>query len=181
VEFTGAWLITRAKIGNNHLHTAGGDMIGNFLHVAIGVKEIEESVGFYTKVMGMELDYRAHHKGEYPSRISGVENAELDVCVLKKGQVRIELVDYANKNPSSGPVKQNQTGLVHICFLVTDIEHEYEKISALGYRFNSPPLQSRENGPMVCYFHGPDDVTIELYQPAQPVREAVREFDMTKE
>jgi catechol 2,3-dioxygenase-like lactoylglutathione lyase family enzyme len=148
-------------------------MIGNFLHVAIGVKSIDESVRFYTEVMGMAVDSRAYHKGDDPSRISGVENAELKVCVLKKGEVRIELVDYVRKDLPTGSVKQNQTGLVHICFLVSDIEREYEKISALGYRFNSPPLQSRENGPVVCYFHGPDNVTIELYQPAQPVREAV--------
>ena len=118
------------------------------MHVAIGVSDLEESIRFYTDVMGMELDYSARHKGEYPSSISGVENADLKVCVLKKGKVRLELVDYIRKEASRGPVRQNQTGLVHIAFLVTDIEREYEKINSLGYHFNSRPLQSRENARM---------------------------------
>jgi catechol 2,3-dioxygenase-like lactoylglutathione lyase family enzyme len=117
--------------------------------------------------MGMELDYRVRHAGELPSRISGVPNAELEVTVLKKGAVRIELTDYLRKE-SAPPKPQNHTGLTHIAFLVSEIEKEYERIQSLGYRFNSRPLQGRPGGPKVCYFHGPDSVVIELYQPPPP-------------
>ena len=138
-------------------------MIGEFLHVAIAVEDLERSMAFYLEVMGMELDYKAHHQGELPSRISGVPEAELEVVVLKKGAARIELTDYRRKQ--SGPPKpQNQHGLTHIAFLVEGIDQEHQRIAALGYRFNSPPLQSRPGGPKVCYFHGPDNVIIELYQ-----------------
>lgn len=140
-------------------------MIKDFLHVAIAVEDLVASVAFYTEIMGMELDYRAHHQGELPSRISAVPDADLEVAVLKKGGARIELTDYCRKE-AAGPKPQNQIGLTHIAFLVSDIESEFERISALGYRFNSPPLRSRPGGPKVCYFHGPDNVVIELYQPA---------------
>ncbi|MCF8035175.1 MAG: VOC family protein [Desulfarculaceae bacterium] len=140
-------------------------MIGEFLHVAIAVEDLERSIAFYTEVMGLELDYRAQHAGELPARISGVSQAELEVVVLKKGPARIELTDYRRKEPA-GSKPQNQHGLTHIAFLVEGIDQEYERIAALGYRFNSPPLQSRPGGPKVCYFHGPDNVVIELYQTA---------------
>ncbi|MFH0786702.1 MAG: VOC family protein [Pseudomonadota bacterium] len=140
-------------------------MIGEFLHVAIAVEDLTASIAFYTEIMGMEVDYRARHAGEMPSRISGVVNADLEVVVLKKGNVRIELTDYRHKEKASSK-PQNQTGLTHIAFLVSDIDHEFKRISALGCRFNSPPLQGRPGGPKVCYFHGPDSVIIELYQPA---------------
>lgn len=140
-------------------------MIKDFLHVAIAVEDLAASIAFYTEVMGMELDYRARHQGEIPSRISGVPDANLEVVVLKKGAIRIELTDYRLKEAGL-PKPQNQNGLTHIAFMVSGIDDEFERISALGYRFNSPPLRSRPGGPMVCYFHGPDNVIIELYQPA---------------
>lgn len=140
-------------------------MIKEFLHVAVAVEDLAASIAFYTEIMGMEIDYRARHAGELPSCISGVPEADLEVVVLKKGAVRIELTDYRHKETAS-PRPQNQTGLTHIAFLVSDIDSEFERISALGYRFNSPPLQSRPGGPKVCYFHGPDRVVIELYQSA---------------
>ncbi|NQU15339.1 MAG: VOC family protein, partial [Desulfobacteraceae bacterium] len=71
-------------------------MIKDFLHVGIGVKDLEESVRFYTEVMGMEEEYRTHNKGEKISQIVGVENADIDVCVVMKNNVRIELLDYKN-------------------------------------------------------------------------------------
>jgi lactoylglutathione lyase len=140
-------------------------MIKEFLHVAIAVEDLTASIAFYTEIMGLALDYRARHAGEMPSRISGVPDADLEVVVLKKGAVRIELTDYRHKEPASHK-PQNQTGLTHIAFLVSDIDREFDRISALGYCFNSPPLQSRPEGPKVCYFRGPDSVIIELYQPA---------------
>lgn len=140
-------------------------MIGEFLHVAIAVEDLERSMAFYTEVMGLELDYRARHAGELPTRISGVPNAELEVVVLRKGAMRLELTDYRHKQ-AAPPKPQNQSGLTHIAFLVSGIDQEFERISALGFHFNSPPLQSRPGGPKVCYFHGPDNVVIELYQPA---------------
>ncbi|MCB2188978.1 MAG: VOC family protein [Deltaproteobacteria bacterium] len=140
-------------------------MIKDFLHVAIAVEDLAASLAFYTEVLGLELDYRAHHQGELPSRISGVPEAELEVVVLKKGAARLELTDYRHKEPA--PAKpQNQGGLTHLAFVVSEIGEEYERIRALGYRFNSPPLESRPGGPQVCYFQGPDQVIIELYQPA---------------
>ncbi len=140
-------------------------MIGAFLHVAIATEDLGRSIAFYREVMGMELDYRAQHAGELPSRISGIADASLEVVVLKKGAARIELTDYHRKE-AAPPKPQNQHGLTHIAFVVEGIDQEYERISALGYRFNSPPLQSRPGGPKVCYFHGPDNVVIELYQTA---------------
>ena len=133
--------------------------------MAIAVEDLTASTAFYIEIMGMELDYSARHAGEIPSRISGVPDADLEVVVLKKGAVRIELTDYRHKEMASLK-PQNQTGLTHIAFLVSDIDHAFKRISSLGYRFNSPPLQSRPGGPKVCYFHGPDNVVIELYQPA---------------
>ena len=47
------------------------------------------------------------------------------------------------------------------------VEKSYQEISALGYEFNSAPMVTRENGPKIAFFKGPDNVIIELYQKAE--------------
>ena len=141
-------------------------MIKNLLHVGIGVHDLEETVKFYTEVMGMEVIYRAHNIGEKISRVVGVKDAELVVCVVGKGDLRLELIDYKNdeKKAKSRYKEQDEPGILHIAFAVNDIDKEYEKIKARGYEFNAPPTVARENGPRICYFKGPDKVIIELFE-----------------
>jgi catechol 2,3-dioxygenase-like lactoylglutathione lyase family enzyme len=141
-------------------------MIKNLLHVGIGVFDLDATVKFYTEVMGMEVIYRAHNIGEKISRVVGVKEAELVVCVVGKGDLRLELIDYKNeKKKARAQYKdQDELGILHIAFAVTDIEKEYEKIRALGHEFNAPPTVARENGPRICYFKGPDKVIIELFE-----------------
>jgi len=141
-------------------------MIKDFLHVGIGVKDLEESVRFYTEVMGMEEEYRTHNKGEKISQIVGVENADIDVCVVMKNNVRIELLDYKNDDlkKHNNPIGQDEPGLTHLAFLVDDVDEEFERIKALGFKFNAPPMVARENGPKITYFEGPDNVIIEIFE-----------------
>jgi catechol 2,3-dioxygenase-like lactoylglutathione lyase family enzyme len=141
-------------------------VIKEFLHIGVSVKDLEESVKFYTEVMQMDLDYRTKNKGDIISRIVGVENADLDVAVVIKSNLRIELLDYKNaekKKKTTYPA-QDQPGLVHISFLVDNVDKEYERIKALGFEFNSPPMVARENGPKITYFKGPDNVVIEIFE-----------------
>jgi catechol 2,3-dioxygenase-like lactoylglutathione lyase family enzyme len=141
-------------------------MIESFLHVGVGVKDLEASARFYTEVMEMEEEYRSHNEGEKISRIVGVENAFLDVVMLTKSNLRIELLAYktADQNERESYIKQDAIGLTHLAFLVDDVDKEYERIKGLGYQFNAPPMVARENGPKITYFKGPDNVIIEIYQ-----------------
>ena len=137
-----------------------------FLHVGISVRDLDKTVQFFRDVMGMEEEYRTINKGERISRVVGVENAYMDVCVLHRGAVRIELLEYNNEMAKSGKnyKPQDEPGLVHIAFLVDDVDTEYERLKALGYEGYAPPMVARENGPKITYIKGPDNVIIELFQ-----------------
>jgi catechol 2,3-dioxygenase-like lactoylglutathione lyase family enzyme len=141
-------------------------MIEQLLHIGIGVSDLENSVAFYRDVMGMKEEYRAHNEGEKISQIVGVESAYIDVCMLTKNNLRVELLAYKSANPDDHPlpVQQDAIGLLHLAFLVDDVDKEYERIKALGYEFNAPPMVARENGPKITYFTGPDNVVMEIYQ-----------------
>ena len=141
-------------------------MIKELLHVGVGVKDLEKSVWFYTEVMGMEEEYRAHNQGDKISRIVGVENADIDVSVVRKGGLRIELCDYKNNDAKNNDehARQDEPGLIHLAFLVDDVDKEYERIKAFGFEFNAPPMVVRENGPKITYFKGPDNVIVEIFE-----------------
>ena len=55
-------------------------------------------------------------------------------------------------------------GLIHIAFLVDDVDQEYERIKRLGLEFHAPPMVAGENGPKITYFRGPDNVIIEIFE-----------------
>jgi catechol 2,3-dioxygenase-like lactoylglutathione lyase family enzyme len=144
-------------------------MVRDYLHVGISVRNLEKSVKFYTEVLGMEEDLRAYHKGKKISQVVAVKGAEVDVCYVTKGQHRFELIEYKNKDQAKLNFtykSQDDPGLVHIAFIVDDVDEIYQKIKDLGYEFNSPPMITRENGPKIAFFRGPDNVIIELYQKA---------------
>ncbi len=141
-------------------------MIKSFLHVGISVIDMEASIKFYSEIMQMKIERRSKYQGEPIGRIVGVKDAELDICVLEKNNLRIELLDYHDgkrKKRIKYP-RQDQPGLVHISFLVDNVDKEYERIKAYGYEFNAPPEVARENGPKITYFKGPDNVVIEIYE-----------------
>jgi len=137
-----------------------------FLHVGISVRDLDKTVLFFRDVLGMEEEYRTINEGERISRVVGVENAHMDVCVLHKGAVRIELLEYKNEKAKSRKnfKPQDEPGLVHIAFLVDDVDAEYERLKALGYKGYAPPMVAREDGPKITYIKGPDNVIIELFQ-----------------
>jgi len=141
-------------------------MSAKFLHVGISVKDLDKTVLFFRDVMGMEEEYRTINEGDRISRVVGVDNAYMDVCVLRKGSVRLELLEYKNEQAKSitSYKPQDEPGLVHIAFLVDDVDMEYERLKSLGYEGYAPPMVARENGPKITYIKGPDNVIIELFQ-----------------
>jgi glyoxylase I family protein len=144
-------------------------MATDYLHVGISVRNLNKSVKFYTEVLGMEEGIRVSHKGETISKVVAVEDAEVDVGYVTKGNHRLELIEYKNKDNAKLNTtykSQDDPGLVHIAFIVDDVDEIYQKIKDLGYEFNSAPMVTRENGPKIAFFRGPDNVIIELYQKA---------------
>ncbi len=71
-------------------------MVKSFLHIGISVMDLEASIKFYSEIMQMDIERSNKYQGDLISRIVGVKDANLDICVLEKNNLRIELLDYNN-------------------------------------------------------------------------------------
>jgi glyoxylase I family protein len=90
-------------------------------HVCIQTEKYQESLDFYTKILGFEI------LSETPNFHTRAFNTW-----LKLDNFMIEL-QTAKSGDTLSPWSNINEGIVHMCFLVDNIEEEYERIKSLGY------------------------------------------------
>ena len=138
-------------------------------HTGITVSNLEQSLAFWRDVLGFEFSHTAHQKGEFAQEITGVENAEIKLAVLKTpGGHKIELLEYlAPADRKCASPQQCDVGSVHVALLVDNLEAVLAHIAASGWKAAGKP-QTLTKGPnagkRVVYVRDPDGTTIELMQ-----------------
>lgn len=177
-------------------------MIADVLHFSFTVSDIERSVDWYTRVLGLELVHRQRQQNAYTQKLVGIDGAVLEVAQFRLPGVAspfsthmLELIEYVEgSDPTLAGLPTNRVGVAHLALLVTDIEARYERMAAEGVRFSNPPVlitAGANEGGRACYLTDPDGITIELMQfsdarattlgiPGSSVRDAVAgERDIT--
>ncbi|TCO69256.1 VOC family protein [Marinisporobacter balticus] len=90
-------------------------------HVCIQTEKYEESLEFYTKILGFELvkETANFHKRDFNTW-------------LRLGTFMIELQTgkKGDKLKNWSPLNE---GIVHMCFLVDNVQEEFDRIKKLGY------------------------------------------------
>lgn len=120
-------------------------------HTGIMVRSIEESVNFYTKVLGLEL------KGTLDHNVPGLKLAFLGFPNSEDGL--IELIEGHNRNlPAEGLVH-------HLAFTVDDVEQEAKRLTELNVKFIEDEITTLRNGARYIFFEGPNGEQLELFQP----------------
>lgn len=121
-----------------------------FLHSMIRVKNIEESLKFYTEVLNMKL----------------TDKKRLDDCWLyfltdEDNTCQIELT-YNDETPDGGYDLGN--GFGHFAFEVKSLSDFTEKIQKLGYQYLYEPFDLTGKGSMIAFIKDPDGYEIELIE-----------------
>lgn len=90
-------------------------------HVCIQTEKYKESLEFYTKILGFELvtETPNFHKRDFNTWLR-LGTFMIELQTAKKG--------YKLKNWSS-----LNEGIVHMCFLVDNVQEEFDRIKKLGY------------------------------------------------
>lgn len=90
-------------------------------HVCIQTEKYKESLDFYTNILGFKII------SETPNFHTRAFNTW-----LKLGEFMIEL-QTSKKDDVLNKWSNLNEGIVHMCFLVDNIEDEYNRIKSLGY------------------------------------------------
>jgi len=121
-----------------------------FLHSMIRVKNIDESLKFYTELLNMKL----------------AEKRRLDDCWLyfltdEAETCQIELT-YNDETPLDG--YQTGNGFGHFAFEVKSMEDFTKKLNNLGYKYLYEPFDLTGKGSMIAFVQDPDGYEIELIE-----------------
>ena len=140
-------------------------MIHGVHHTAISTPDIERLLAFYRDLVGFEVE-SDHELEPHPrtDEILGLADARFRVVMLRMGESRLELFQFAQPTPepaqSDRPVCNH--GITHVCLRVSDIDDEAARLARGGMRFHCPPVQAGRL--RATYGRDPDGNVVELLE-----------------
>jgi len=124
-------------------------------HVAIVVKDIDESLKFWATALGLEL----HHVEDVPSQAS-------KVAFIPVGESEIELVQPTTEDSGMAAyLEKRGEGMHHLCIEVDDIEAKMQELKDAGIRLINDVPQVLP-GRKMAFIHpkSASGVLVELYE-----------------
>jgi catechol 2,3-dioxygenase-like lactoylglutathione lyase family enzyme len=142
---------------------------GTFHHAAVVVSSLADSVDFYQRCFGGEVEYVEGVGGAEMAALHGLPSANFDLAFLDYGNARIELFQFHEPEaPEAESVPAHQIGAAHFAFEVDDVEESYAALVAAGVEFSRPPLAPTEGpaaGFHLAFCFDPDGNRIEIIAP----------------
>jgi lactoylglutathione lyase len=118
------------------------------------VSDMEQTIAFYTGVLGLEvLERKTSPRGSHLAFLQVPNSDEL-----------IELTSF----PPSGPVKV-QEDLVHLAFQVESLDDTIASLTAKGVKITDGPTQTA-SGSRFLFIDAPDGYEIELIERPRGVK-----------
>jgi lactoylglutathione lyase len=128
--------------------------VTKLLHTRMRVSDMEQTIAFYTGVLGLEvLERKTSPRGSHLAFLKVPNSDEL-----------IELTSF----PPSGPVKV-QEDLVHLAFQVESLDETIASLTAKGVKITDGPTQTA-SGSRFLFIDAPDGYEIELIERPQGVK-----------
>jgi lactoylglutathione lyase len=125
-----------------------------FLHTSITVRRMDESLAFYTEILGLEFERR---------RTIPENRAEIAFVRDPASGARVELTHWDGKEEFE-PGEQ----LDHLAFEVTDLDRFLMKVRTKGVRVAKEPYRLSGGTSRIAFILDPNDVWIELIESGPP-------------
>ena len=121
-----------------------------FLHTSITVRQMDESLAFYTEVLGLEFERR---------RTIPENHAEIAFVRDPATGARIELTHWDGKDTFEAGEQ-----LDHLAFEVPELDRFLLKIRAKNVRVAKEPFRLSGGTSRIAFILDPNDVWIELIE-----------------
>jgi catechol 2,3-dioxygenase-like lactoylglutathione lyase family enzyme len=149
--------------------------VAGIFHTGLTVSDLDRSIAFYRDLLGLELIAQWDSSQPYLRTVVGYPDAELRIALLRIPRPgdgpghHVELLEYRRPRGARGDANTYNPGNAHIAFMVEDLDATYADLKARGVRFKSAPVpvtHGRNTGAKAVYLFDPDDITLEMIQPA---------------
>lgn len=123
-------------------------------HVGIAVKSLDETMKFYTDVLGLDL-----------ASVEIVEEQKVKVAFLPIGDTEVELLEStADDGPIAKYIERSGEGVQHLAFLVENIEEAIAEMQEKGMRMIDKMPRYGAGGAKIAFMHPKDSyrVLVEL-------------------
>jgi lactoylglutathione lyase len=128
--------------------------VKKLLHTRMRVSDMDQTINFYTSVLGLEvLERKVSPRGSHLAFLKVPNSEEL-----------IELCSF----PPSGPVRV-QEDLVHLAFQVESLDDVIEQLGTKQIRITDGPTTS-SSGSRFIFIDAPDGYEVELIERPPGVR-----------
>jgi lactoylglutathione lyase len=121
------------------------------LHTMIRVFDLEKSIDFYTRLLGMKLLRRK----DYPS-------GEFTLAFVGYGDEELETVIELTHNWGQKTPYEIGSGFGHLAIGVPDIYGTCDALSKEGVKIPRPPGPMKHGGSVIAFVEDPDGYKIEL-------------------
>jgi len=125
-------------------------------HIGIAVKNLDETLKFYTDVLGLEM-----------GGTEVVEEQKVKVAFLPIGDTEVELLESTSEDgPIAKFIEKNGEGVQHIAFKVDDIEEAIAYMQEKGMKMIDEQPRYGAGGAKIAFVHPKSShrVLVELSQ-----------------
>jgi lactoylglutathione lyase len=122
--------------------------VKKLLHTRMRVSDMDETIRFYTDVLGLEI----------VERKTSPRGSHLAFLKVPNSEELIELCSF----PPSGPVKV-QEDLVHLAFEVDNLDETIKTLNAKQVRITEGPTRT-SSGSRFIFIDAPDGYEVELIE-----------------
>jgi methylmalonyl-CoA/ethylmalonyl-CoA epimerase len=133
------------------------DVKTEFIYVGIRVKDLEESIKFYTTVLGMKLTDR-QRIDETKGDVAGLQSGNVPGLKSGKSEFALELNHYDDDSPYNTKYTVGE-GLDHLAFKVDDIDKAIRVAKREGYDLLH---EVKTKSSRWAYIKDPNGIWIEL-------------------
>ena len=123
------------------------------LHTMIRVRDLDKSLDFYTRLLGMELLRRT----DYPS-------GDFTLVFVGYGDEESNAVIELTHNWDHSEPYELGTGFGHIAIGVPDIHATCDRLASEGVSIPRPPGPMKHGGSVIAFIEDPDGYKIELIE-----------------